>query len=93
MKIKPTIERAAPFVVFVIVGVLFIGFLISITLLLRESQSSEPELLFQKDGCNVYRFKDNAELHYFVKCAKTERDSTTYGGSGNERDIITEYTE
>lgn len=33
----------------------------------------QVDLLFTHDGCNVYRFNDGGNNHYFVKC----RDATT----------------
>lgn len=38
----------------------------------KTERSSNPavrvELLFEHDGCRVYRFFDSAQAHYFAKC-------------------------
>lgn len=36
-------------------------------------------LLFQHDGCRIYRFKDGGYYHYYVRCPQSE----TVTGIGN----------
>lgn len=44
------------------------------------TNTNNPEipvsLLFEKDGCKVYRFQDGRRYHYFVKCEGSSQDST-----------------
>ncbi len=56
------------------------------------------ETLFTKDGCTVYRFKDNGDKHYFVRCNTTTETIQTISencGKGctknREENIPTEY--
>ncbi len=34
------------------------------------------ELLFENDGCKVYRFEDNSRYHYYTRC-RAETTTTT----------------
>ena len=39
------------------------------------------QLLFEKDGCKVYRFSDEGNVVYFTNCAgKTEYERTVHQG-------------
>ena len=68
---------------------------------MRTESTDNPEvpvsLLFEKDGCKVYRFYDNRS-HYFVKCenssATISSQSYSCGKSVCVRDeeITTSYT-
>lgn len=45
---------------------------------LTDDQFYETELLFTKDGCKVYRFKDNFSYRYFTKCENVSASSVSY---------------
>lgn len=66
---------------------------------METTSTTNPEvpvsLLFEKDGCKVYRFYDT-RTHYFVKCENSSSDSTIsteHCGKGCVRDseINTSY--
>lgn len=45
------------------------------------TRSSNPDisvdLLFEHEGCRVFRFEDGTHLHYFVKCASGSASTST----------------
>lgn len=50
-----------------------------------------PTEIAVKDGCTIYRFRDEGSWHYYVNCPRENRDATTYKVNGNDNNIITVY--
>jgi hypothetical protein len=62
------------------------------------SSSSNPKvpvsLLFEYDGCKVYRFYDGGYNHYYSKCENTTEAFTTIScgkGCTHPESIVTSY--
>lgn len=60
----------------------------------KEKQSEEKttnsainvDLLFEKDGCKIYRFYDNGQAVYFTDCrGRVEYEYTTSNGKSSQK--------
>ena len=54
--------------------------------------SFDVETLFVKDGCTVYRFKDDGRLRYFTNCAGSTMGDVSNGKSRRPDDVPGGYT-
>lgn len=42
-----------------------------------DNKDITADKMFTTDGCTVYRFSDNGELHYFAHCSGDQQSSVT----------------
>jgi len=47
-----------------------------------DNQNVSVDLLFEHDGCTVYRFYDDGRYHYYAKCPNASASTTTQQQSG-----------
>lgn len=48
---------------------------------------AQPKLIQQIDGCQVYRFRDLGQTHYFTRCAARVETETSQRECSNEHTL------